>query len=101
LKKLKIMIDVNHIAKLARIGITKEEAEKFEMEMSAILDFVAKLNKVNTEGVEPTAHVTGAKNVLRDDEINQMSHDESVKAGILANAPEKEKGCFKVKRVLE
>ncbi len=95
------MIDVNHIAKLARLGISKEEEKKFEKELLAILDFVAKLNEVDTEGIESAAHVTGATNVSRDDETNLLSRDESVKAGILANAPQKERGYFKVKRVLE
>ncbi len=95
------MIDVNHIAKLARLGITDEEEKKFEKDLSAILEFVTKLNEADTEGVEPTAHVTGATNVLREDETNLLSHDESVKSGILANAPEKERGYFKVRRVLE
>ncbi|OGZ33381.1 MAG: asparaginyl/glutamyl-tRNA amidotransferase subunit C [Candidatus Portnoybacteria bacterium RBG_13_41_18] len=95
------MIDVKHIAKLARLGITEEEEKKFEKDLSAILEFVAKLNEVNTEGVEPTAQVTGTTNVLREDEINQLSQSESVKEGILKNAPQKEKGYFKVKRILE
>lgn len=95
------MIDVNHIAKLARLGITEEEEKKFEKELSAILDFAAKLNEVRTEGVEPTAHITGAVNVLREDETNPLCRDESVKSGILVNAPEKERGYFKVKRILE
>lgn len=95
------MIDVKHIAKLARLGITNDEEEKFAKELSAILDFVAKLNEADTEGVEPTANVTGVTNVFRDDETNLLSGDESVKTGILANAPEKERGYFKVRRVLE
>jgi aspartyl-tRNA(Asn)/glutamyl-tRNA(Gln) amidotransferase subunit C len=95
------MIDVKHIAKLARLGITKEEEKRFAKDLSAILDFVAKLSEADTESVEPTAQVTGTMNVFRGDEIDLACQDEQIKKGILANAPQKEKGYFKVKRVLE
>lgn len=95
------MIDVKHIAKLARLGLTKEEEKKFAKELSSILDFVAKLNKADTKDVEPTAHITGAMNVLRRDAPDIICQDESIKKRILENTPAKESGYFKVKRVLE
>lgn len=95
------MIDVKHIAKLARLGLSKEEEKRFEKELAAILDFVAKLDEVDTKNIKPTAHVTGAMNVLRGDETNPLCYDDSVKRGILDNAPAKEGKYFKVKRVLE
>jgi len=94
-------IDVNHIAKLARIGLTEEEEKKFEKDLSSILDFVAKLREVDTKNVEPTAQVTGLTDAFRIDETNELSGDEKVKARILKNAPAQEKKYFKVKRVLE
>lgn len=95
------MIDVNHIAKLARLGLTKEEEKKFGKELSAILDFVAKLNEADTEGVEPMAQVTGTANVFRDDEEDPISQGKHIKERILKNAPNSAGGFFKVKRVLE
>jgi len=95
------MIDVKHIAKLARLGLTEQEEKKFEKELEGILDFVEKLNKADTKGVEPTAQATGAINVLREDRTDLLSEDEEIKKDILKNAPETESGFFKVKRVLE
>jgi len=94
-------INVKHIAKLARLGLTKEEEKKFAKDLSSILDFVAKLNEIDTKGVEATAHISGILNVWRPDETNSICQDKSAKETILKNAPAKEKGYFKVKRVLE
>ncbi|MDD5623256.1 MAG: Asp-tRNA(Asn)/Glu-tRNA(Gln) amidotransferase subunit GatC [Candidatus Peribacteraceae bacterium] len=60
---------VRHIAKLARLEISDAEVEKYARELSAILDYVEKLKEVKTEGVEPTAQVTGQANVFRSDVI--------------------------------
>ena len=95
------MIDVKHIAKLARLGLAKKEEKKFERELEAILEFVEKLNKADTEGIEPTAQITGTLNVLREDQIDPLGQDVEIKKDILKNAPAKESGFFKVKRVLE
>ncbi len=58
---------VKHIAKLARIGISDPEAEKFSRQLSSILEYVELLNEVKTEGIEPTSQVTGLTNVTRTD----------------------------------
>jgi len=94
-------IDVKHIAKLARMGLTEEEEKKFAKDLSSILDFVTKLKEADTKGVEPTAQVTGVFNVFREDEINAAGQDEQTKKQILGNVPAKERGYIKVKRVLE
>lgn len=60
---------VRHIAKLARLNLSNEEVEKFTTELSSILDYIEMLQEVNTEGVEPTAQVTGQTNAFRQDEI--------------------------------
>jgi len=92
------MINVNHIAKLARLGLTNKEKTKFKKELSAILEFVEKLNQLNTEKVEPTAHVTGLKNVVREDKGRVKSKLETEK--LLKLAPETKDGYVKVKAVL-
>ena len=61
--------EVLHVAKLARIGMSDEEAGKFAPELSKILDYVEQLNEVDTEGVKETAIVTGTSNVLRKDVV--------------------------------
>ena len=96
---------VEHIAKLARIKLTKEEKTKLTSEMGSILAYISKLNEVNTDGppggeasVEPTAQVTGLENVLRKDEINDWwdgnPHD------LVEAAPEHQGNYVKVKAVL-
>ena len=89
---------VNHIAKLARLGLNEKEKKKFKKELSAILEFVEKLNKVKTGKVEPTAQVTGLENVSRQDKGRAKSKREGEK--LLELAPETKDGYVKVKAVL-
>jgi aspartyl-tRNA(Asn)/glutamyl-tRNA(Gln) amidotransferase subunit C len=60
---------VRHIAKLARLRLTDEEVERFTTELTSIFRTIDILQKVNTEGVEPTAQVTGLTNAFREDAI--------------------------------
>lgn len=59
---------VQHIADLARLGLTEEELEKFTKDLSRILESVSQLQEVNTDGVEPIAHITGLENAVREDD---------------------------------
>lgn len=63
--------DVRHIAKLARLQVTDADVEKLTTELGAILDYIAMLNELETENVEPTAQVTGLTNVLREDAVHE------------------------------
>lgn len=65
--------DVKHIAKLARLNLEDKEVPKYAEELSAILDFIAQLQEVDTKGVEATAQVTGLRNSFRDDEVLESS----------------------------
>lgn len=58
---------VLHIAKLARLEVSAEEAEKLREELSGVLEFVGKLQEISMEGVQPTSHVGGLVNALRED----------------------------------
>jgi aspartyl-tRNA(Asn)/glutamyl-tRNA(Gln) amidotransferase subunit C len=60
---------VRHIAKLARLRLTPDEVEKMSKELSSILKYVDTLSEVQTDGVAPTAQVTGQDTVLRDDVV--------------------------------
>jgi len=93
------MFDVDHIAKLARLGLSDKEKEKFAKELAAILEFVEKLKEVDTKNVEPTAQVTGLENISRLDEARK-DNEQSLKQ-ILENAPEMKDGHIKVKAVFE
>ena len=89
--------EIKKIAELARLGLTKAEVGKFSKELSTILDYVEKLNQVKTEGVEPTSHVTGLENVLREDVVDQADCQKE----IVDNAPDKKDGSIRVKSVFE
>lgn len=90
---------VEHIAKLARIGLTEQEKEKMTKELGAILTYVEKLNEVDTAGVEPTAQVTGLENVMRKDEAKPWWDGNPF--DLVEAAPEQERGFVKVKEVFE
>ena len=90
-------IDVSHIAKLANLSIKEKEAKKFEFQLSKVLDYVKKLEEVNTSGVEPTSQVTGLENITRQDHTTPSLSQEEV----LKNGKSTHNRFFKVKAVLE
>jgi len=97
------MINVKHIAKLARLGITEQEEEKFQKELSSILDYVGELNKIDTEGVEPMSGGTDLINVFREDEAEIKKTPERKlleKEKLLSQVPETKDGYVKVKAIL-
>lgn len=65
--------EIIKIAELSRLELSESEIEKYQTELSGILDFFEMLKEVNTEGVEPTAQVTGLENILRIDEVQTFS----------------------------
>jgi aspartyl-tRNA(Asn)/glutamyl-tRNA(Gln) amidotransferase subunit C len=89
--------DIIKLAKLSRLQLTNAEVEKYKTELSAIFDYVQRLQDVAVAGLEPTSQVTGLTNVFRiDEEINySVTPDE-----LLQNAPEIEDHQFKVKRMI-
>ena len=88
---------VERVAHLARLELTEEEIEEFTGQLSDILGHAEKLNELDTEDVEPMAHVLPVKNVFREDEVRESLDREEA----LANAPQKEKGMFKVPQIVE
>lgn len=90
--------EVEHIAKLARLGLSEKEKEKFTRELSAILDFVKKLDEVKADKIEPIAQVTGLENVTRKDKGVKKEKKQTDK--LLNQAPEIENRNIKVKAVL-
>jgi aspartyl-tRNA(Asn)/glutamyl-tRNA(Gln) amidotransferase subunit C len=89
--------EVQHIAQLARIGVTDEEVEKYQKELSAILDYFEQLKEVDTEKIEPIGHITGMENIYREDKAEDFG--DKGKKEILENAPETKDGYIKVKSV--
>lgn len=89
--------NVEHVARLARLELASEEKDRFLGQLNAILNYVDKLNELNTDDVAPTTHVLPIHNVLRDDEVRESLTIEQV----MKNAPEEEEGQFLVPAVLE
>jgi len=89
--------EVEHIAKLARLKLSKEEIGKFCSQLSEVLDYVNVLNEVETKDVEPTAQVTGLENVFREDEVFPSLEPQQA----LSCAPAREGNFFKTGVVLE
>jgi aspartyl-tRNA(Asn)/glutamyl-tRNA(Gln) amidotransferase subunit C len=89
--------EVLHIARLARVALTEEEITRMSEQLSNLLEHFEVLQKVNTEGVEPTAQSVTLQSVMRKDEVRPSLPPEDV----LANAPRREGDCFRVRAVLE
>jgi aspartyl-tRNA(Asn)/glutamyl-tRNA(Gln) amidotransferase subunit C len=88
--------EVQRIAKLARLGLTEKEVEKFQKELSLILDYIEKLKEADVSGVDPLSHPFEVKNVSRKDEISITAKSQK----LLELAPEEKKGYLKVKSIL-
>ena len=88
--------EVLYVADLARLDLDEASIDKFAGQIGKILDYVDKLNEIDTEGIRPTSHAISLTNAFREDE--QKEHLERDRA--LANAPEKEDGNFIVPKVV-
>jgi aspartyl-tRNA(Asn)/glutamyl-tRNA(Gln) amidotransferase subunit C len=89
--------DVEHVAALARLGLTDAELDRLVPQLNRILEAVAVLNEVDTSAVGPTAQVIPLENVMRED-VPRPSMDREV---VLANAPLREGSHLRVPVVLE
>lgn len=88
---------VLHVASLARLSFTEEEAERFTDQMGAILEYVEQLNEPDVSGVEPMAHVHDIVNAFRDDRVSpSLPNEKALSASALT-----EDGCFRVPKVIE
>ena len=88
--------DVEHVAHLARLGLTDDELARLEGQLNHILDQYAKLAEVDTDDIPPTAQTIELENILRDDVATPSLSAEAV----LANAPERQGDFFVVPAIL-
>jgi len=89
--------DVEHVAHLARLGLSDDEKAMFQVQLSGILEHMREINELDTSEIPPTAQVIPLTNVMRDDEVTPSLPSEA----ILANAPEREGEFFRVPPVLD
>ena len=89
--------EVEHVALLARLRLTDEERERFTTQLNSILEHFEQLQQIDTSDVRPMSHAVPMSNVLRDDEpAPSLSPEEA-----LQNAPDQDRDCFRVPRVIE
>ncbi|SFB20730.1 aspartyl/glutamyl-tRNA(Asn/Gln) amidotransferase subunit C [Acetitomaculum ruminis DSM 5522] len=88
---------IEYVGILAKLELSGEEKEKAKKDMESMLDYVDKLNELDTEGVEPMSHVFKVNNVFREDVVtNEDTHEL-----ILKNAPQQKENQFKVPKTFD
>jgi aspartyl-tRNA(Asn)/glutamyl-tRNA(Gln) amidotransferase subunit C len=88
--------DVEYIAELARLKFSDDEFEMFTRQFNQILEYMDKLNELDTSNVEPLSHPTGGSNVFREDVVEKSVPREAA----LENAPKRNEEFFKVHKVI-
>ena len=88
---------IEYVGILAKLELSEEEKENAKKDMANMLDYIDMLNELDTEGVEPMSHVFPVNNVFREDVVTNGDDREHM----LANAPDKKDGCYKVPKTVE
>ena len=88
---------MEYVGILAKLELSKEEQKAARKDMERMLDYIDKLNELDTAGVEPMSHVFAVNNVFREDVV--VNGDD--RDNMLANAPEKKEGQYKVPKTVE
>jgi len=88
---------VAHVARLARLDLADNELDHLAADMDAILSYVDKLNELDVDGIEPTAHAVPMENAFREDRVRPSIGTEKA----LTNAPAADDSCFLVPKVIE
>ena len=88
--------EVRHVARLARLKLDEVQEKRFTLQLNKVLEYMERLNELNTEGVEPTFHAVSLQNAFREDEVRPSLPKEIS----LHNAPEKTKDFFVVPKVI-
>ncbi|MCI9486887.1 MAG: Asp-tRNA(Asn)/Glu-tRNA(Gln) amidotransferase subunit GatC [Lachnospiraceae bacterium] len=88
---------IEYVGILAKLDLSGAEKEQAKADMGNMLDYIDMLNELDTTGVEPMSHVFPVHNVFREDVVANGDDRENM----LANAPEKKDGCYKVPKTVE
>ena len=88
---------IEYVGILAKLDLSGEEKEQAKKDMGSMLDYIDKLNELDTTGVEPMSHVFPVKNVFREDVVVNGDDREN----ILKNAPEEKDGSFMVPKTVD
>ena len=88
---------IEYVGILAKLELSEEEKEQAKKDMGNMLDYIDMLNQLDTEGAEPMSHVFPVNNVFREDVVKNGGERDRM----LANAPEKKEGAFRVPKTVE
>jgi aspartyl-tRNA(Asn)/glutamyl-tRNA(Gln) amidotransferase subunit C len=89
--------EVERVAVLARLALTDKELDAMTGQMNQVLDYVDTLNRLDTDGIVPTAHAVPVENAFRDDVVRPSIGSERA----LKNAPAAADNCFRVPKIIE
>ena len=90
-------ISIEHLARLARLSVPDDEKKLFANQIDSILNYMDKLNELDTRNIEPTSHVVSLSNVVRED-LTKASLD---RKDALMNAPDKTDKFYRVPKIIE
>lgn len=88
---------IEYVGILAKLELSEEEKQQAKADMGRMLDYIDKLNELDTEGIEPMSHVFTTSNVFREDVVTNGDLSEDT----LKNAPGVKEHMFKVPRTVE
>lgn len=88
---------IEYVGILAKLDLSEEEKDQAKKDMGRMLDYIDKLNELDTEGVEPMSHVFSVNNVFRSDEVANGDDSENM----LLNAPQKKEGAYMVPKTFD
>ena len=89
-------MNIIYLAKLARLKLTDVEKKRFSNQMGTIIKYIEKLNELDTQNVEPTAHVLGLNNIFRDDRATEPLTDHD----LINDSPASSKGHYEVPKII-
>jgi aspartyl-tRNA(Asn)/glutamyl-tRNA(Gln) amidotransferase subunit C len=89
--------EIEHIAVLARLSLSEKEKQVFGSQLSSILDYMEKLNELDTKDIEPTSHVLSLSNVMRNDTLRPSIPKDDA----LTNAPNHTENFYRVPKIIE
>lgn len=87
---------IENVCILAKLSLSDEDKEKAKEDMQKMLDYVEKLDELDTDGVEPLSHIFGDQNVFREDVVTNGDNKEAM----LANAPKAKEGQYQVPKTI-
>ncbi len=88
---------INYVSALAKLSLSKEEKEKAKTDLESILNYMDRMNELDTTDIEPMSHAFPLTNVFREDEVANGPDREN----LLSNAPVSKDGCFVVPKTVE